>query len=153
MKFSFANVTRLGGLGLLAMTLSLTGCHNGDRTMGQAFNDKMTAHDVSRALAKAPVYKFEDVTPQVFDGNVQLTGFVETQEQREEAARIASGVQGVRQVVNSIMLKPLPTGRATIRDPLGRETGRVMLDTNAPPVQNNYNSNDPNQPSPPANNR
>ena len=58
---------------------------------------------------------------------------VETEEQRKQAAEIAAGVPGVRQVVNEIMLKPTPTGRATIRDPLGRETGRVMLDTNSPP--------------------
>ena len=93
----------------------------------------MTSHDVKKALARAPIYKYDDVKANVFNGNVQLTGFVETEEQRKQAAEIAAGVPGVRQVVNEIMLKPTPTGRATIRDPLGRETGRVMLDTNSPP--------------------
>ncbi len=125
----------VSGLGLFLVGVSA--CHNGDRPMGQAINDRMTEHDVHRALAKAPVYKFPDVRANVFDGNVQLTGYVETTQQRQEAAEIASRVQGVRQVVNDIMLKPTPTGRATIRE---GTNGRVD-EGNPPPVGNEYTTN------------
>src|SRR6185369_7717947 len=89
---------------------------------------------VKKALDEASVYKFPDVSASAYHGNVQLTGFVETADQRQQAAQIAAGVKGVHQVVNEVIIKPTSaTGRATIVDPLGHETGRMMLDTNAPP--------------------
>lgn len=135
MKNFFNGVLLLSGLGLFAV--GVVGCHTGDRPMGQAINDRMTEHNVNRALAKAPVYKFPDVRANVFEGNVQLTGFVESTEQRQEAAQIASRVQGVRQVVNDIMLKPTPTGRATIRE---GSSGQVEPG-NPAPVGSQYSTN------------
>lgn len=132
MKTGRRTLRILGILGLATLSLVLAGCKTGDRTTGQALSDKMTAHRVKSALNDAPIFKYPDVAVNVYDGNVQLTGFVATQEQREDAAQIAARVKGVNQVVNNIMIHPTPTGPAAIRDPLGKDKG-YMLDTNAPP--------------------
>jgi hypothetical protein len=118
---------------LLGLGFSTTGCRS-DRTAGQAINDKMTAFNVNHALNSDPVLKFPDVKVNVFNGNAQLTGFVNNDEQRIRAAEIAAGVQGVSQVINEISLKPTPTGRAEIRDPLrGDDRNLTPPPVNPPP--------------------
>jgi hypothetical protein len=128
---------RIGTIGLLTVVIAVAGCKTtpkgSDRTSAQVSADNSTAKSVKKALEESPVFKFPDVNANVYKGNVQLTGFVATEEQRTQAAQTAAGVKGVNQVINNIMIKPTPTGRATIRDPLGRETGAVLLNTNAPP--------------------
>ena len=123
----------LSAAALLALTLAATGCKSGnDRSTGQAINDKMTAFNVNHALNSDSVLKFPDVHVTVYNGNAQLTGFVDTDEQRGKAAEIAAGVQGVTQVINEISIKPTPTGRAVIRDP-SRGDDRTLPPNSPPP--------------------
>ena len=128
---------------MAALLIGFAGCSTPDRTSGQVMNDRRTARRVKKELKNAQVFKFPDVQITVYDDNVQLTGFVETEAQRQEAAQIAADVKGVKQVINEIMLKPTPTGRSTIRDPFGQETGRAWLDTNSPPRELHSNTNEP----------
>src|SRR5690349_8863950 len=116
----------LGTTALLALGLGVTGCHTTDRTAGQAINDKMTAFNVRHELDRDPVLKYPDVKVNVYNGTAQLTGFVNTDEQRTKAAEIAANVQGVRQVINEITTKPQPTGRAEIHN---------MAPQNVPPQE------------------
>lgn len=77
----------------------------------------MTAFNVNHALGSDQVLKYPDVKVNVYNGNAQLTGFVDSEQQRTRAAEIASKVPGVTQVINEITIKPTPTGRgAAIRD-------------------------------------
>jgi hyperosmotically inducible periplasmic protein len=134
MKLTTKDLTRLGALALIAGVIGLGGCKSSStRTPGVKFSDDRVASKVHKELASDPTFKYSDVRANVYDGSVQLSGFVETPEQRFRAGETAANVRGVKQVINEIMIKPMPTGRATIRDPLGRETGRLLLDTNAPP--------------------
>ncbi len=134
MRTAVNNLARLGIVAGAVLLGGLAGCKSTpDRSASQVWSDHFTGSDVKKALAKAPIFKYNDVNVTTYKGSVQLTGFVETEEQRAQAAQIAANVPGVTQVINGIMIKPTPTGRATIRDPLGQETGRVLLDTNAPP--------------------
>jgi hypothetical protein len=70
---------------------------------------------IKRSLNQEPVYKFGNVDVKSFAGEVQLSGFVNSDEQRRRAAEIASETPGVVNVHNSLLLKPLasptPTGR------------------------------------------
>lgn len=117
MRLNAKTFRSLGIASLLALVVGASGCRSeGGRTAGQTINDKMTAYNVNRALDRDPVVKFPDVKVNVYNGNAQLTGFVNTEQQRARAAEIAAGVQGVTQVLNEIAIKPEPTGRATIRD-------------------------------------
>ena len=131
MNVSFTMLRTAVTAGLAA--IAITGCSTPDRSTSQVWNDRMIAHRVKKDLAHAPVFKYPYVSVNAFYGAVQLAGFVDTEEQRDEAAEIASRTRGVNQVVNNIMIKPMATGRATVRDPLWRETGRMTLGTNAPP--------------------
>jgi hypothetical protein len=135
MRIVNGSLTGIAAMGLIALALGVNGCRSTpDRTATQVIADRQTARDVKKALAKAPVFKYPDVNATVYNGNVQLSGFVDSPAQRTQAAQIAATVKGVNQVINDLMIKPTPTGRATIRDPFsGMQTGRIMLDTNSPP--------------------
>jgi hyperosmotically inducible periplasmic protein len=145
-KFTNPNVIRLLALGLITAA-TLTACSStGSRTRGQKWSDREIAKDVKSRLGEDPTFKYDDVQAVVYDGSVQLTGFVETPEQRLRAAEVASHTRGAKQVINEIMIKATPTGPVTIRDPLGRETGHMLVDTNStPPRLRNLPANTPTQ--------
>ena len=130
-------LSRLQAVGLAALLIGIAGCSSTpDRTSGQVMNDRQTARRVKKELDNAPTYKYPDVKVNAYDGSVQLTGLAETESQRQSAAEVAASTRGVKQVINQIMIKPYtPAGRTTIRDPLGHETGRMLLDTNVPPLK------------------
>ena len=136
MKTTFTTVTLLGAAGIVAGTLVLAGCAS-DRTrnMGQVISDREVAGSVEKQLDRDPTYKYKDVKVNVYEGNVQLSGFVQTQDQRRQAADLAAHAPGARQVINDILIQPMPTGPATIRNPSGQETGRLLVETNAPPAE------------------
>jgi|SRR6516162_1201317 hypothetical protein len=126
------------GLRLFAAVLTaalLAGCSSSStRSMGQKIGDRQVSRAVTKGLNADPTFKYNDVQANVYDGNVQLTGFVETPEQRLRAAEVASRTKGAKQVINEIMIKPKLAGPATIRDPLGNEDGQMLVDTNSPPA-------------------
>jgi osmotically-inducible protein OsmY len=105
-----------------ASVLALTGCesyHNrasGDRTEGRMVDDHRITAQIKSDLNHEPVYKFNDVDVKTFNGVVQLSGFVNTEDQKRRAAEIAQSAPGVAQVQNAISLKtepaPSPTGRS-----------------------------------------
>jgi hyperosmotically inducible periplasmic protein len=130
--------TKSGQL-LLALCLSatvaitgLTGCATSDRTAGRVMDDRRTEHEVRHALAKDPLYKFPDVRTQTFDGVVELSGFVDTPEQKEMAESIAQRVEGAHSVINALTLKPRIAGSVS---PTGYSTGQRM-DSDTAPVRN-----------------
>jgi len=104
----------------MSAAFALSGCsmlnhRSGDRSMGRVIDDKTITADVKHGLNHEPVYKFGDVDVRTFDGVVQLSGFVDTNDQKQRAGDIAQHTEGVTQVVNNISLKPQgnlqPTGR------------------------------------------
>lgn len=119
------------GMGMAAV-LATTGCaswHNdGDRTAGRVVDDNHVTGRVEDKLGAEPVYKFSDVDVKTFNGVVQLSGFVDTEEQKARAGEVARSVEGVANVVNNITLKSrdtlTPTGRTN-------ELNRPYLDGTA----------------------
>jgi len=111
----------LFGAGLV-LAATLVGCattHHDERSEGRSIDDKnITAH-VKEALDREPVYKFGGVDVNTFAGVVQLSGFVNIDEQKRRAQEIASRQEGVTQVVNSLALKPqmTPTGQPAGSEP------------------------------------
>ena len=94
-------------LGLPVAVTGLTGCAGDryERSTGEYIDDKGITVRVKSALGDSPEYKFKDVNVTSFKGTVQLSGFVNTSDQRRRAAEIAEKVQGVRKVENNIILK------------------------------------------------
>jgi len=109
-------------IGALAVAVAgLTGCESwgtrgsSERTAGRMVDDHRITQSVQSELKNEPVFKFNDVDVKTFDGVVQLSGFVNSDEQKRRAGELAQRVPGVTQVVNNITLKPFapptPTGR------------------------------------------
>ncbi len=78
------------------------------RTKHEYKTDKKLASKVTDALQNAPVYKYPDVQVNVYQGQVQLSGFVATAAQRDMASRLAGQVPGVTHVENDLLLKRMP---------------------------------------------
>ena len=151
MKIMLRNSTAIRFCVVGVVSAMLIGCStSGSRNTGQKLSDRQVARAVKKTLSDDPTFKYDDVQANVYDGNVQLMGFVDTPEQRLRAAELASHAKGAKQIINGIMIKPTPTGPVTIRDPLGRETGKVLVDTNSmPPRLRNLPSSNQAQPNEP----
>lgn len=106
----------IASVGLAVTLIGVTGCTsmkrmaqgNPGRTAGQVKDDKNIKAQIEDALVNAPVYKFPDVTVNVFNGEVALSGFVVTQAQKDAAVRIAQDVRGVTDVNNQLVLVKNP---------------------------------------------
>ncbi len=95
----------------LALTLALAGLAGagcaGDRyheSTGEYVDDSSLTARVKDALGNDS-YKYPDVKVTSFKGTVQLSGFVDASAQKERAATIAKGVQGVKELDNNITVK------------------------------------------------
>lgn len=72
---------------------------------GEYIDDATITTKVKAAFVKDPVVKALDVNVDTFKGTVQLSGFVDTREQKTRAEQIAAAIQGVTAVRNNISLK------------------------------------------------
>jgi len=120
---------------------ALTGCKNlsmnkqphDERSEGRVLDDKKINETVQSRMKNEPVYKFESVEVNTFGGIVQLSGFVNSPDQKRRAEEIARHVPGVSQVVNALVLKPGPG--YTSPSPTGQPTGERL----SPPPTTNTN--------------
>jgi osmotically-inducible protein OsmY len=93
--------------GLSSLTVLSTGCA-GTATRastGEMIDDSVITAKVKTELIRDEMVKARDVNVDTFRGTVQLSGFVETQEQKARAGDIAARVTGVNNVVNNITVK------------------------------------------------
>ena len=116
-------------LGAALFGAGLTGCHTEGRSAGTYIDDRLVSSKVKGALNDSPIYKYPNVDISTFNGTVQLNGFVDSQVQKDQAAQIASQVQGVKQLVNNITVQPSPNV-----SPTGRNNG-IVYPTPPPPSQ------------------
>lgn len=108
MKKTFSNLYLAVCLVLPVTTgLLLTGCSGSryKRSTGEYIDDKALHGRVKSALVANTEYKFGDVNVTSFKGTVQLSGFVNSTDQKRLAADIAEKVVGVRRVENNITVK------------------------------------------------
>jgi hyperosmotically inducible periplasmic protein len=100
-------VTTCLAIAAAATVTALTGCAGDryNRSTGQYIDDKGLSFRVSDALHSDPEYKLGGIDVKAFRGNVQLSGFVPTDEQKKRAGEIARGVQGVVGVENNLTVQ------------------------------------------------
>ena len=94
-------------VGALAIAGGLVGCA-GDRytqSTGERIDDNGESSRVRAALSEDTQYKYGDVKVQTFKGVVQLSGFVNSRDQKNRAGELARKVQGVKDVENNITVK------------------------------------------------
>ena len=76
-----------------------------ERTIGQKVDDKTLGSHVKDALDANAAYKFPEVKVNVYEGKVQLSGFVQTREQKSKAEEIAKATTAGVTVENKITVK------------------------------------------------
>src|SRR5436190_22934603 len=94
-------------LGASASILGFTGCAGNryEQSTGEHIDDTATSMRVKKALGNDPEYKYGQVEVKTFKGTTQLSGFVNTRDQKNRAGDIAKRVEGVREVQNNIAVK------------------------------------------------
>ncbi len=99
--------TLLAALALAAPAAVFTGCAGtGTRqSTGEYIDDSAITAKVKTELIRDPVVKARQVEVETFKGHVQLSGFVDTEEQKARAAQLAQTVSGVVEVKNNLSVK------------------------------------------------
>lgn len=156
MQIKLGKVLTAVAIGATLTTMGLTGCQTSKdttRTEGRVVDDKDTSKRVTKALDDNPLYKFPGVRVETYAGVVNLSGFVDTQQQKDYAGQIASQQEGVHKVVNGLVLKPTANANADIKNapmaPTGYQSGQRMDATTQPRVNmstNNWSNQNQDQP-------
>ena len=77
----------------------------GPTTVGTKIDDATVTGRVKTALLADPDIKSFDISVLTFKGEVQLTGFVNNQDQIDMATKLASAAEGASSVKNELMIK------------------------------------------------
>ena len=95
------------GITALALALTLFGCASTreNRSTGELIDDTAIRAKVKTALLNDPLVKGMDVGVDVHRGEVQLSGWVTSAEEKRKATQIAEGVGGVRSVRNDLQIR------------------------------------------------
>jgi len=72
---------------------------------GEYVDDTVITTKVKAAILKDPTLKVADINVETFKGTVQLSGFVKSRADINQAVAVARGINGVKSVRNSIQLK------------------------------------------------
>lgn len=92
------------GTGVATLTSGCAGSATREST-GEYIDDATVTTKVKAAFVRDPLVKALDVKVDTFKGTVQLSGFVDTPEQKTRAEQVAAGVAGVSAVKNNITIK------------------------------------------------
>lgn len=106
MKLPVSALVTILALGASAATFT-SGCAGTatKESTGEYIDDAATTTKVKAAFVKDPLVKALAVNVDTFKGAVQLSGFVDTAEQKERAEQIAAGTAGVMSVKNNLTVK------------------------------------------------
>jgi hypothetical protein len=106
MKLTVPTLVTLLALGGGVATLSIGCAGTATReSTGEYIDDASLTTKVKAAFVKDPLVKALDVKVDTFKGVVQLSGFVDTSEQKSRAEQVAASTTGVRGVKNNITVK------------------------------------------------
>lgn len=94
----------IGAGGVLSLPTGCAGTATRKST-GEYVDDAAITAKVKAAFVKDEIVKAMQVDVTTFKGNVQLSGFVDTAEQKARAGQIAASINGVTNVTNNITVK------------------------------------------------
>ena len=101
----FTSICALTGiLAVGALSIGCAGSRTSDST-GQYVDDTAITTKVKSALLGDGAVKSFEIKVETFKGVVQLSGFVDTEDQRSAATRDAMSVNGVKDVKDNLTLK------------------------------------------------
>jgi osmotically-inducible protein OsmY len=90
----------LMGVAVVACTSTPT-----QQSAGEAVDDGVVTAKVKAKLIEDPVTKAHQINVETFKGNVQLSGFVESNEARTRALQLARETEGVRKVKDALEVR------------------------------------------------
>ena len=93
---------------VVALAAGVTPAAAAGRTIGQIIDDATIATEVTAKLTADQLSNLTKINVKSESGVVTLSGTVDTPERRAKAAQIASGVNGVRGIVNNIQVSGAP---------------------------------------------
>ena len=102
MKSSFL-VRALVVIGLLGTPVVLTACSG--ETAGEYVDDSVISNTVRAKLLDDPDLNIFQVDVTTLRGDVQISGFVESQADKDRATQVARSVDGVRRVHNNLVIQ------------------------------------------------
>jgi osmotically-inducible protein OsmY len=79
------------------------------QSSGEAIDDGVVTAKVKAALIEDPVTKAHQINVETFKGQVQLSGFVESDEARTRALQLARDVDGVKKVKDAMEVRKSTT--------------------------------------------
>ena len=133
---------------LLAGALLAVSTAQADKTAGDVVDDNTVNASVKAALIGNKTTKAQDINVETYKGVVQLSGFVDTAAEKDEAAKVAAGVSGVKSVDNSISVggktsmgtkldDTVMTGKvkAALMDASNVKSGQINVETKSGVVQ------------------
>ena len=87
--------------------VSLVGCTSTQQhqSASEYIDDAVITTKVKAALFNDPDLSAAEINVETYNGEVQLSGFVSTQSQINQAVQVAKKVEGVRKVKNSLLVK------------------------------------------------
>lgn len=103
-SLKFVALLAIGVAGVLSLPTGCAGTATRQST-GEYVDDAAITAKVKTALVRDEIVKAMQVEVTTFKGNVQLSGFVDTAEQKSRAAMLAAGIEGVTNVTNNISVK------------------------------------------------
>lgn len=91
---------------VLGLAVAACAPMEGRETAGQYVDDASISNTIRADLVKDQALRAFDIHVETMQGVVQLSGFVATPAQKEQAEAVAHGVGGVRNVNDNIIVHP-----------------------------------------------
>ena len=90
------------------IVISATGCavSRGQETMGAFVDDTGITTLVKTRMAESKLVSASSISVETLNGTVMLSGFAKSTTEKNEAERIARGVNNVKVVKNEIAVRP-----------------------------------------------
>lgn len=104
---TFLKIASLATLLVGANLTLFTGCAATatKESTGEYVDDTTITTKVKAAFVKDETVKARQISVETFKGAVQLSGFVNTMDEKARAGQLAAGINGVTSVNNSIVVK------------------------------------------------
>ena len=109
MKLGFLKLTAIVGVLALASACSAT---RTQQSAGEVIDDSVLTSKVKIALIDDPVTKAGQINVETYRGVVQLGGFVDNNQQKAQATKVARSITGVKEVRNDLRISTKPHATA-----------------------------------------
>jgi hyperosmotically inducible protein len=98
-------------LGVLAVASACSSTRT-QQSAGEVIDDSVLTSKVKVALIDDPVTKAGQINVETYRGVVQLGGFVDNAQQKDQATKVARSVTGVKEVRNDLRVSTKPSATA-----------------------------------------